>query len=50
MIGWAIYGPVYTGSFGDMGFCFGYGLSHAVHLATFDSANTFKYMIIHIIL
>ena len=49
MIGRAIYGPVYTGSFRNMGFCFGYGFSHAVHLATFDSTHTFQYMIIHII-
>ena len=34
----------------DMGFCFGYGFSHAVYLATFDSEHTFQYMTIHIIL
>ena len=34
---------LYTGSFKDVGFGFGYGLSHVVHLATFDSAHTFQY-------
>ena len=28
----------------NMGFCFDYGFSHAVHLATFDSTHTFQYM------
>ena len=36
---------LYTGSFRDMGFCSGYGLSHVVHLATLTE-HTFQCMII----
>ena len=46
MIGQAIDGDVYR----NMGFYFDYGFSQAVYLATFDTACTFQYMIIHIIL